>query len=142
MLGLAGGVGWKVGATLQLRSSREVGRDFGRSSAGVRTTSCSKRSGEGRRHAGSRTTKSAASPQLCTRWPQRAVEGFARRCVAELTTTILPEDEVRDLVERMLRTSGRRVELSPFVDETLTDGFTAPVKESPRFRRTSVIKSD
>jgi pilus assembly protein CpaF len=36
----------------------------------------------------------------------------ARRGVAELTTTILTPDEVRDLVERMLRTSGRRVDLS------------------------------
>jgi pilus assembly protein CpaF len=47
----------------------------------------------------------------------------ARRGVAELTTTILTSDEVRDLVERMLRTSGRRVDLSsPFVDATLPDG--------------------
>ena len=47
----------------------------------------------------------------------------ARRGVAELTTTILTVDEVRDLVERMLRTSGRRVDLSsPFVDATLHDG--------------------
>jgi len=47
----------------------------------------------------------------------------ARRGVAELTTTILTPDEVRDLVERMLRTSGRRVDLSsPFVDATLSDG--------------------
>ena len=42
---------------------------------------------------------------------------------AELTTTILTSDEVRDLVERMLRSSGRRVDLSsPFVDATLPDG--------------------
>lgn len=47
----------------------------------------------------------------------------ARRGIAELTTTILTPDEVRDLVERMLRTSGRRVDLSsPFVDATLPDG--------------------
>jgi Flp pilus assembly CpaF family ATPase len=47
----------------------------------------------------------------------------ARRGLAELTTTILTPDEVRDLVERMLRTSGRRVDLSsPFVDATLSDG--------------------
>jgi pilus assembly protein CpaF len=47
----------------------------------------------------------------------------ARRGMAELTTTILTSDEVRDLVERMLRTSGRRVDLSsPFVDATLSDG--------------------
>ena len=48
---------------------------------------------------------------------------IARRGVAELTTTILTPDEVRDLVERMLRTSGRRVDLSsPFVDAMLSDG--------------------
>ncbi len=47
----------------------------------------------------------------------------ARRGQAELTTTILTADEVRDLVERMLRSSGRRVDLSsPFVDATLPDG--------------------
>lgn len=47
----------------------------------------------------------------------------ARGGIAELTTTILTADEVRDLVERMLRSSGRRVDLSsPFVDATLLDG--------------------
>jgi pilus assembly protein CpaF len=47
----------------------------------------------------------------------------ARGGVAELTTTILTSEEVRDLVERMLKTSGRRVDLSsPFVDAVLTDG--------------------
>jgi len=47
----------------------------------------------------------------------------ARGGLAELTTTILSADEVRDLVERMLKTSGRRVDLSsPFVDAVLPDG--------------------
>ncbi len=47
----------------------------------------------------------------------------ARRGVSELTTTILTDGAVRDLVERMLKTSGRRVDLSsPFVDATLPDG--------------------
>ena len=47
----------------------------------------------------------------------------ARDGRAELTTTILTANEVRDLVERMLRSSGRRVDLSsPFVDATLPDG--------------------
>jgi len=47
----------------------------------------------------------------------------ARRGIAELTTTILTDSTVRDLVERMLQTSGRRVDLSsPFVDATLPDG--------------------
>jgi pilus assembly protein CpaF len=41
----------------------------------------------------------------------------------ELTTTILTADEVRDLVERMLKSSGRRLDLSsPFVDATLPSG--------------------
>jgi len=47
----------------------------------------------------------------------------ARAGVAELTTTILDEAQVRDLVERMLKASGRRVDLSsPFVDASLPDG--------------------
>ncbi len=47
----------------------------------------------------------------------------ARGGLAELTTTILTADEIRDLVERMLRASGRRVDLSsPFVDAMLADG--------------------
>jgi pilus assembly protein CpaF len=48
---------------------------------------------------------------------------IARGGVSELTTTMLTADEVRDLVERMLKTSGRRVDLSsPFVDAVLPDG--------------------
>jgi len=47
----------------------------------------------------------------------------ARGGVPELTTTLLTSDEVRDLVERMLKSSGRRVDLSsPFVDAVLPDG--------------------
>ena len=47
----------------------------------------------------------------------------ARSGISELTTTILTADEVRDLVEKMLKSSGRRVDLSmPFVDATLPDG--------------------
>jgi pilus assembly protein CpaF len=47
----------------------------------------------------------------------------ARHGVAELTTTLLTHDQVRDLVERMLKSSGRRVDLSsPFVDAVLPDG--------------------
>ena len=47
----------------------------------------------------------------------------ARRGRSELTNTILAESEVRDLVEKMLKTSGRRVDLStPFVDAVLPDG--------------------
>ncbi|QAY62068.1 CpaF family protein [Xylanimonas allomyrinae] len=47
----------------------------------------------------------------------------ARGGVPELTTTILTEQQVRDLVERMLKASGRRLDLSsPFVDAALPDG--------------------
>ncbi len=47
----------------------------------------------------------------------------ARHGRSELTTTILTADDVRDLVERMLKSSGRRVDVSnPFVDATLPDG--------------------
>ena len=47
----------------------------------------------------------------------------ARRGRSELTNTILTDGQVRDLVERMLKSSGRRVDLStPFVDAMLPDG--------------------
>lgn len=47
----------------------------------------------------------------------------ARHGRSELTPTLLTEQQVRDLVERMLRSSGRRVDLSsPFVDAALPDG--------------------
>ncbi len=47
----------------------------------------------------------------------------ARNGRSELTSTILTEAEVRDLVERMLRWSGRRLDVSsPFVDAMLPDG--------------------
>ena len=47
----------------------------------------------------------------------------ARDGVPELTTTVLTDSDVRDLVERMLQSSGRRVDLSsPFVDASLPDG--------------------
>ncbi|WP_454853251.1 hypothetical protein [Promicromonospora soli] len=36
----------------------------------------------------------------------------ARRGVPELTSTVLTAEQVRDLVERMLKTSGRRLDLS------------------------------
>ena len=41
----------------------------------------------------------------------------------ELTPTILTSTQVQELVERMLKSSGRRIDLSvPFVDAMLTDG--------------------
>jgi pilus assembly protein CpaF len=47
----------------------------------------------------------------------------ARGGRSELTTTILTAEDVRTLVERMLKSSGRRVDLStPFVDAMLPDG--------------------
>ncbi|ANS80563.1 type II secretion system protein E [Serinicoccus hydrothermalis] len=47
----------------------------------------------------------------------------ARNGRSELTPTLLSEQQVHDLVERMLRSSGRRVDLSsPFVDASLPDG--------------------
>ena len=47
----------------------------------------------------------------------------ARRGRSELTPTLLGSEQVRDLVERMLKPSNRRVDLSsPFVDATLPDG--------------------
>ena len=48
---------------------------------------------------------------------------IARNGVPELTAMHLTDRAVRDLVERMLQASGRRVDLSsPFVDATLPDG--------------------
>ncbi|MBN9610123.1 MAG: pilus assembly protein CpaF [Actinobacteria bacterium 69-20] len=47
----------------------------------------------------------------------------ARGGRSELTTVVLGADEIRDLVERMLKPSGRRLDLSsPFVDALLPDG--------------------
>ncbi|WP_407341847.1 CpaF family protein [Pengzhenrongella phosphoraccumulans] len=47
----------------------------------------------------------------------------ARRGEPELTTTILTSSQVRDLVEQMLKVSGRRLDLSsPFVDASLPGG--------------------
>ena len=47
----------------------------------------------------------------------------ARHGRSELTSTMLTERQMHDLVERMLRSSGRRVDLSnPFVDACLPDG--------------------
>lgn len=63
-------------------------------------------------------------PQIEEIWVNEPSKVFvARSGVAELTNTILTGDEVRDLVERMLKSSGRRVDLSsPFVDAVLPDG--------------------
>ncbi|MFT6565188.1 MAG: pilus assembly protein CpaF, partial [Actinomycetes bacterium] len=48
---------------------------------------------------------------------------IARDGRSELTSTVLTEAMVRDLVERMLSASGRRLDMSsPFVDAALPDG--------------------
>ena len=47
----------------------------------------------------------------------------ARNGVAELTSLVMTETGVHELVERMLQSSGRRIDLSsPFVDASLPDG--------------------
>lgn len=47
----------------------------------------------------------------------------ARHGLSELTTILLTDGQVRDFVDRMLRPSGRRIDVSsPFVDATLPDG--------------------
>ncbi len=63
-------------------------------------------------------------PQVEEIWVNEPGKVFvAREGIPELTTTILTADQVRDLVERMLKASGRRVDLSsPFVDAMLVDG--------------------
>ncbi|GAA4724509.1 ATPase, T2SS/T4P/T4SS family [Pedococcus ginsenosidimutans] len=63
-------------------------------------------------------------PEVEEIWINEPTKVFvARGGVAELTTTFLTADGVRDLVERMLKSSGRRVDLSsPFVDAVLPDG--------------------
>lgn len=57
-------------------------------------------------------------------WINSPTEVFvARNGVAELTDLSFSAAQVRDLVERMLQTSGRRVDMSsPFVDASLPDG--------------------
>lgn len=48
---------------------------------------------------------------------------IAKNGKSQLTNIVLTDSAVRDLVERMLRTSGRRLDLSqPFVDAVLRDG--------------------
>ncbi|MGI8416143.1 MAG: CpaF family protein [Nakamurella sp.] len=63
-------------------------------------------------------------PQVEEIWVNEPGRVFiARDGHSELTTTMLAAGEVRDLVERMLKPSGRRLDLSsPFVDALLPDG--------------------
>jgi pilus assembly protein CpaF len=63
-------------------------------------------------------------PSIEEIWLNSPAQVFvARSGVPELTTTILDRTQVRDLVERMLKSTGRRLDLSsPFVDAALPDG--------------------
>ncbi|MGW8567085.1 CpaF family protein [Isoptericola sp. NPDC055881] len=63
-------------------------------------------------------------PEVEEIWINAPAKVFvARRGVPELTTTLLTTGQVRDLVERMLKASGRRLDLSsPFVDASLPGG--------------------
>jgi pilus assembly protein CpaF len=63
-------------------------------------------------------------PEVEEIWINRPSQVFvARRGVGELTPTILTDAQVRDLVEHMLKLSGRRLDLSsPFVDASLPGG--------------------
>jgi pilus assembly protein CpaF len=63
-------------------------------------------------------------PQVEEVWINAPDQVFvARGGEPELTTTILDPEQVRDLVERMLKVSGRRLDLSsPFVDAALPGG--------------------
>jgi pilus assembly protein CpaF len=63
-------------------------------------------------------------PQIEEIWINGPGKVFcARGGKQQLTNIMLGEGEIKDLVERMLRSSGRRLDLSsPFVDATLQDG--------------------
>ncbi len=63
-------------------------------------------------------------PEIEEIWVNEPSRVFvARRGRHELTPLVLDAEEVRELVERMLKTSGRRLDLSqPFVDATLPGG--------------------
>lgn len=63
-------------------------------------------------------------PQVEEVWINAPDQVFcARSGRSELTGIVLTEQQVRDLVEQMLKTSGRRLDLStPFVDAALPDG--------------------
>jgi pilus assembly protein CpaF len=65
----------------------------------------------------------------------------ARHGRSELTNLILTADEVAELVERMLRPTGRRIDLSnPFVDAMLPDGSRVHVVIPNITRRHMAVK--
>jgi pilus assembly protein CpaF len=60
----------------------------------------------------------------------------------ELTTTVLTEGDVRDLVERMLKTTHRRIDVStPFVDAMLPSGHRLHVVLDGITRGYSAVKT-
>lgn len=63
-------------------------------------------------------------PSIEEIWINNPAQVFvARNGRAELTSTILSEEQVEHLVEQMLKSSGRRLDLSsPFVDASLPGG--------------------
>lgn len=63
-------------------------------------------------------------PEVEEIWINSPTQVFvARQGVAELTNTVLTQDDVARLVEQMLKSTGRRLDLStPFVDAMLPDG--------------------
>lgn len=63
-------------------------------------------------------------PEIEEIWVNAPTRVFiARNGVAELTPTLIPAEELRDLVDRMLQSTGRRLDVSsPFVDASLPDG--------------------
>lgn len=63
-------------------------------------------------------------PEVQEIWLNGPAEVYvARGGESELTSLVLSEPQVRTLVERMLKSSGRRLDLSsPFVDASLPDG--------------------
>lgn len=79
-------------------------------------------------------------PEIEEIWVNGANEVFvARGGRSELTSVTLTEDRLRDLVERMLKSSGRRLDLSsPFVDASLPDGSRLHVVIPEITRRWSV----
>ena len=63
----------------------------------------------------------------------------ARDGVAELTTVVLSDREVRELVERMLQHSGRRVDLSLAVRRRVTSRRLATARRDPRRHASALV---
>ena len=80
-------------------------------------------------------------PEVEEIWINSPTQVFvARRGEAELTTTILTDGQVRDLVEKMLKVSGRRLDLSsPFVDASLP-GRRAAARGDPGRHAAALVR--